>query len=127
MRTAYRKVVRDLWRNKGRTVLVVLSIATGVMAVGMIWASNSLMERQMIAAQKPSQPSNAMLDLTAPIDDETVQSIARLPEIESAVGRAAYGMRWKPSLAAKWQDASLIAIADYQAQELDILELRSGA
>ena len=32
MRTAYRKVLRDLWLNKGRTTLVVLSIAVGVMA-----------------------------------------------------------------------------------------------
>ena len=35
MSTAYKKVWRDLWRNKGRTFMVVISIAVGVMAVGM--------------------------------------------------------------------------------------------
>ena len=32
----WRKVLRDLWGNKTRTALVVLSIAVGVFAVGMI-------------------------------------------------------------------------------------------
>ncbi|MEJ2557520.1 MAG: hypothetical protein P8186_15085 [Anaerolineae bacterium] len=32
----WRKVLRDLWHNKARTVIVVLSIAVGVFAVGMI-------------------------------------------------------------------------------------------
>ena len=45
MRTAFRKVWRDLWNNKGRTLLVVLSIAVGVLALGMITASNNLMTR----------------------------------------------------------------------------------
>ena len=32
----WRKVLGDLWSNKTRTILVVLSIAVGVFAVGMI-------------------------------------------------------------------------------------------
>ena len=32
----WRKVLRDLWINKTRTLLVVLSIAVGVFDVGMI-------------------------------------------------------------------------------------------
>ena len=35
----WRKVLRDLWSNKTRTILVVLSIAVGVFAVGMIAGS----------------------------------------------------------------------------------------
>ena len=36
---SFRKVWRDLWNNQGRTLLVVLSIAVGVLAVGMsAWA-----------------------------------------------------------------------------------------
>ena len=46
MGVAFRKVWRDLWNNKGRTLLVVFSIAVGVLAVGMITASNSIIIRQ---------------------------------------------------------------------------------
>lgn len=126
MRTAYRKVFRDLWLHKGRTVLVVLSIATGAMAVGMILTSNTLMARQMTDAQLASQPSNIWLYLSGLIDEEDVRSIARLPEVEAAQGRAGGGIRWKPALESEWQDAGLTAIADYEAQSLDLLELFSG-
>ena len=47
MRTAFRKDWRDLWNNKGRTLLVVLSIAVGVLAVSMIVASNTIITRQL--------------------------------------------------------------------------------
>ena len=49
---------RDLWRNKGRTLLVVASIAVGVLAVGMITSSNRLMVRQMGRAQGVFQSLN---------------------------------------------------------------------
>lgn len=126
MRTAYRKVLRDLWRNKGRTMLVVLSIAVGVMAVGMILSSNSLLERQMTRAQQASQPSHAVLILNGLIDEDTVRSIARLPEVEAAEGIAERGIRWKSALDAEWEGAVLIAIDDYRNQSFDLLELRSG-
>ena len=34
--TRWKKVYRDLWNNRSRTVLVILSIAVGVFALGMI-------------------------------------------------------------------------------------------
>ena len=55
MSIAFRKVWRDLWNNKGRTVLVVMSIAVGVLALGMITTSNTLMTQQMTRSQLASQ------------------------------------------------------------------------
>ncbi len=79
MSIAYRKVFRDLWSNKARTALVVLSIAVGVMAVGMIFSSNSLMDQRMTAAQVASSPSNVWLFLRGMIDDDGIASVERLP------------------------------------------------
>src|SRR5664279_4711265 len=98
MGIAFRKVWRDLWNNKGRTLLVVLSIAVGVLAVGMITASNTLIIRQMVASQTASQPSNIMMFLRGTIDDATVKSMARLPGVTAAEGLSSLGLRWKPSL-----------------------------
>ena len=126
MNVAFRKVWRDLWKNKGRTVLVVLSIAVGVLALGMITASNTLMKRQMSMAQAASRPSNVILFLSGLVDDETVHSLARLPEVVDAEGVAAMSIRWKPSLDAEWQSASVIALDDYEHQKFDLVELRSG-
>lgn len=39
LRPRWRKVLRDVWYNRSRTVIVVLSIAVGVFAVGMIFST----------------------------------------------------------------------------------------
>lgn len=98
MRLLYRKVLRDLWNNKGRTLLVVFSIAVGVTAVGMIMSSNRLLNRQMAIAQKDSRPSHAKLYLDKPIDDETVRTLARLPEISEVEGWIEASIPWKTRL-----------------------------
>jgi putative ABC transport system permease protein len=126
VKTALRKVWRDLWNNKGRTLLVVLSIGVGVLALGMITASNTLLTRQMTLSQQASQPSNVTLYLDGLVDDETVKMVARLPEVVEAQGASSIGIRWKPSLDAEWQQASVIALDDYEHQSFDVVELRSG-
>lgn len=126
MRTAWRKVVRDLWLNKGRTLLVVLSIAAGVMAVGMILASNTLMEQQMTRAQVASRASSIWLFLDGLVEETSLRGIERMPEVEHADGRIGGDTRWKLAPGAEWQDADLFAIEDYQQQHLDLLELRAG-
>ncbi len=126
MGIALRKVWRDLWNNKGRTLLVVLSIGVGVLAVGMITASNTLIIRQMTQAQAASQPSNIILYLGGQIDDATVKSFARLPGVTGAQGVAGLGPRWKASLDGQWQPSTIFALADYQHQLFDLVQLRSG-
>jgi putative ABC transport system permease protein len=126
MGIAFRKVWRDLWNNKGRTLLVVLSIGVGVLTVGMITASNTLIIRQMTLSQVASQPSNVILYLGGEIDDATVKSFGRLPGVSGAQGVAMLGPRWKVNLGDPWQSGSIIALADYRHQPFDIVELRSG-
>jgi putative ABC transport system permease protein len=126
MGVAFRKVWRDLWNNKGRTLLVVFSIAVGVLAVGMITASNSIIIRQMVLAQKASHPSHVLLGLRGLIDEDTVRSVARMPEVAEAEGVINAGIRWKPKLEADWEPASLVVRADYENQLFDVVVLREG-
>ena len=126
MSVAFRKVWRDLWKNKGRTILVVLSIAVGVMAIGMIMSTNTVLKRQMTAAQIASQPAHVILGLRGLVDDDTVRAVERLPEVVAAQGGAGAGIRWKPTLDSEWKPASL-TMRDFENQAFDLIELRSGA
>src|SRR5690349_16015003 len=126
MGVAFRKVWRDLWNNKGRTLLVVFSIAVGVLAVGMITASNSIIIRQMVLAQKTSHPSHILLGLRGLIDEDTVRSVARMPEVAEAEGVISASIRWKPRPEADWEPASLVVRADYENQLFDLVVLREG-
>lgn len=125
MRTAFRKVWRDLWRHKGRTLLVVLSIAIGVMALGMIQSSNTLLERQLTLAQKASQPSHAILFLSGAVDEDTLRTFSRIADVQSIEGRLSYTVRYKNTLGA-WNLATLQAIRDYQDQQFDLIERKQG-
>ena len=106
---------------------MVLSIAVGVMAVGMIFSSNNLMERQMVKTQIASEPSHVWLFLGGLIDNAGLASIERLPEVEAAQGRTERGTHWRASPEDEWRDATVVAIDDYQDQVFDLLELREGS
>lgn len=123
---ALNKVLRDLWRNKGRTALVVLSIAVGVMSVGMVLSSNLSLKYRLTESQLASQPSHAWLYLDGLIDLATVDSVAHLPGIAEAEGWADIDIRWKPRPDAEWEDGTLVAFEDYTSQRFDLLTLKTG-
>ncbi len=127
MKTAFRKVWRDLWRNKGRTILVVMSITAGVLAIGMITASNLMMEGQLAAANRASNPSHGRITLTRPIDQKMLEDLERLPGIVRADGRLSYSVQWRKSPLDEWQEGTLRSLPDYENQKLDLLELYEGS
>jgi putative ABC transport system permease protein len=128
MSIVYRKVWRDLMRNKGRTILVVVSIAVGVIAVGMIFSINNLLTQQMTKAQIASHSSHAKLYLDGNIDDLTVRSLSNLPEVDTMEGAIETSIRWKRSLDDDWEQrpAILIARNDYRNMPYDLYNLRTG-
>ena len=69
MTTRWIKVWRDLWSNRSRTILVVLSIAVGVFAIGMITSTQqalnqSLSEQYAALRQRTSAaPVSTFVDL----------------------------------------------------------------
>ena len=57
----WRKVIRDLWGNKVRTLLVVLSIAVGVFAVGMITGTQETAVAALDASWNSTSPATITL------------------------------------------------------------------
>ncbi len=126
MKTAFRKVWRDLWRNKGRTVMVVLSIAVGVMAVGMVVSGNQIVQTQMKESHVKSNPSHGILFLNGLVGEDTIRSLKRIPGIEDIEGYADSAVRWKPQLDGKWQDGHIITYTDFQKIKFDQMTLKEG-
>ena len=55
----WRKILRDLWGNKRRTLLVVLSIAVGVFAVGTVAQMRVIVSKDMMASYEAANPASA--------------------------------------------------------------------
>jgi putative ABC transport system permease protein len=126
MSTIYKKIWRDLWRNKGRTFMVVISIAVGVMAVGMVMSANSLVLDQMSDSHQASNPSHAWLYLNGVLSDDTVRSLESVSGIAEIEGFADVGIRWKTSLEDEWQDGHIVSVEDFESQKFDQLTLKDG-
>jgi putative ABC transport system permease protein len=118
------KVLRDLWEHKTRTLLVVLSIAVGVFAVGMIASTQQILSRQLMASYLGVNPGNAVI-ATTPFDEELLKSVRRMPEVEDAAARLSVITR--ASLApGRWRDLTLFALPDYENITINKVAPESG-
>ena len=126
MSIAFRKVWRDLWNHKGRTLLVVLSIAVGVMALGMTTASNTLLRRGLAQSRLARHKPDARLSFVVPLNDDVIEVVAGMAEVAEAEGRISANIRWKAALDGEWKDGILTVSPDYERQIFDLLELKSG-
>ena len=88
----WRKIFRDLWSNKTRTLLVALSIAVGVFGVGTVTHTFTIVQNEMMAAYQKSNPASATLYLDA-FDDSLIQTVRRMPGIADVEARTALNVR----------------------------------
>jgi len=126
MKTGYRKIARDVWRDKGRTLLVVLSIAVGVFAVGVVSAMNELMPANMARSFRESNPAHLIFWVSPLIDDGALRGLSRVAGVAGVEGELRTSVRWRPDPAAPWRDAPLVVRDDFTRQKFDRVELLAG-
>jgi len=85
----WRKVIRDLWSNKTRTVLVVLAIAVGVFAFGSVFITQTVLIEDMNDQYREINASTITFFIDS-FDDSLVRWAQRQDEITDAQGRAVY-------------------------------------
>ena len=86
MNSRWKKVWADLWSNKSRTFLTVLTIAVGVVAVGF----NSNLKLYMIESMDgdflSASPAEATI-YAGPLDDDMVKIASEMPGVDAVEGR----------------------------------------
>ncbi|MEZ4675401.1 MAG: FtsX-like permease family protein [Caldilineaceae bacterium] len=121
----WQKVIRDIVSNKTRTVLVVLSIAVGIAAIGMVTGSHVVMSNDLPAAYGRTNPARGLIGLSD-FDETLVQSIARMPEVAEAEGKNRIGVQVKVGVD-QWQDMRIFALADFANIRINQLYPEAGA
>ncbi len=125
MSTIWRKVLRDLWRNKFRTFLVVLSTAVGVFAIGFVYGASGVLSARLTESHESSRPAHLTF-YTGLFDQEVVETIKREPGVADAEAATVASIRWKLEGEEDWRDGILIARADYDAQRMNLAKLEDG-
>lgn len=86
MASRWKKVLADLWSNKTRTFLMVLTITVGVFSVGFVHSTGLIINQDMDADYLSANPSEAQLYVSG-IDDDLVAAARRIPGVDNAEGR----------------------------------------
>lgn len=121
----WRKVLGDLWSYKVRTLLVVLSIAIGVFSIGMISGTQVALSRDLQARYLAIEPPAAILGVSY-FDNDLVESIARMPEVDQAEGRAGLSVRLKVG-PDTWRTLNVHVIPDYRDIRVNKITPERGA
>ncbi len=110
--TRWRKVVRDLWSNRARTVLVIASIAVGIFAVGTVQLLRSVILTELQVIYAASNASQATI-FTSGVDEATLDAIRRMDEVADAQGRSGLGVKIEVA-PGQWENMTLTAVEDFE-------------
>ena len=114
MNVRWIKVWRDLWSNRSRTILVILSIAVGVFAIGMIASTQAALTASLSQQYSDIHPADAILKTEPGLEDDFVAGVSHMRGIEEAEGRRSIALRLSPDgNGDHWRDMSLYASPEY--------------
>lgn len=106
------KVARDLSGHRFRTLLVAVSIAIGVFAVGVVMGGREVLVREFDTDFRASNAAGATF-YTGPVDDDVVRRASAYPGIAAAEGRAEATLRYRWDGTDEARTLSAIAVRDY--------------
>ena len=122
----WHKVLNDLWGNKTRTLLIVLSIAVGLFATGVIVITRTILSAEMEKGYAAITPSSGTLRIREPFDQEFVRSVRAMKDVQEADARRSFTLRVRDA-AGKWRDIRLFAIADFDDMRVNKVAPQRGA
>jgi putative ABC transport system permease protein len=124
VRPRWSKVLADLWDNKSRTLLVVLSIAVGVFAVGTIANAFQILSVDIDASYAAVNPANITIR-TEPFDEGFLDSVKRMPGVADAEGRRHLIVSVVQEGQAR-ENLELVAIDHPAESRINLLESKGG-
>ena len=125
MRPRWRKVISDLFDNKARTMMVVLSIAVGVFSIGVIAGAYAIISNDMSASYAANVPSNIELRM-ADFDDTVLESVRNSSGVEEAEARRVFSIRVRAPGTNKWTALDMVAFDDFENNKVNLLTPLEG-
>lgn len=122
--TPLKKIIRDFWQERTRTILVVIAIALGVAAFLAVMASYAILTRELDRGYLATNPASAILRVDS-INDELVRTVLSNPAVSDAEPRRVVSgqMRVGPI---QWRNMILFVVKDYANVRVSKLERESG-
>lgn len=120
------KIWFDIWHNKTRTLLTVLSIAAGVFAVGSIFGMSDMMLSNMDKSHQAVLPTHINAGLETLADRETLLSLRDVPGVEDIEPYNSVNVLYKLRPEDEWRQGVIQMRDNYEQQKYELLQLRGG-
>jgi len=120
------KVLNDLWGNRTRTAVIVLSIAVGLFAVGTIVSARVILTVDLARGYAAINPSSGIIRTAEPFDEGFIHSVRGMDGVAAVDARRAMEVRIQAGLG-EWMSIKLFAVADYETMQIDVIRSTSGS
>ena len=119
------KILRDLWVNKARSLLIVLAVAIGVGAFGLMISGSIVLEQNLEDVYAATDPAHTILILGS-FDDALVSKVRDLTYVQDSHARRLTQARLETA-PGKWLNLDLASVPDFEAISINRLSPASVA
>src|SRR5262245_41716088 len=120
MKPRWRKVFHDLIDNRGRTLLVVFSIAVGVFSIGVISGAYQIISTDMSISYSAKHPANIEMRMSN-FDADVLASIRNQHQVESAEARRVFNIRVRVPGSETWTTLDMTALDNFDENTINLL------
>lgn len=126
----WRKVLRDIAGNKTRTLLVVLSIAIGTAAIGMVLGTQRVISSDLEMIYRETNPFSFSV-YTSGFDERLVDAVRKIPEVKDVEGLSGLSLRYQVGSEAdgtqQWKDIAVTIVDDFEEVRINRIFPEQGA
>lgn len=126
MPVLWKKIWFDLWHQKSRTLLAILSIAAGLFSIGAIFGMVDQLLTGMDQAHLEVAPSHINIILRNYITEDVVETLESIEGVEGIDPVNQISVRYKVHPEDDWELGTLVQREDYEDQVYDLMILSEG-
>ncbi|KAA0285175.1 MAG: ABC transporter permease, partial [Chloroflexi bacterium] len=120
------KVINDLFGNKTRTLLIVLSMSVGLFALGIILSARTILADGLAESFAAIHPSSGTVRTIQLFDEDFLESIRKMKDVQEADARRNISARLLTK-SGEWKNLTVFVIADYDDIRVNKVTSQSGA
>ncbi len=126
MITLLNKVWFDLWQDKSRTLQVVLVIALGAIAIGLVIGGRNLISDSVLIGSQAAEPAHIKLSVSPQLTKDQLERVGRIEGVAEIEGLQSAPVEWRFPGDEEWQTGILNGRDDYTKQKMTLDGLVSG-
>jgi putative ABC transport system permease protein len=112
LKARWYKVINDLFGNKTRTLLIVLSMSVGLFALGIVLSARAILSEGLAVSFAAINPSSGTVRTAELFDEDFLESIRAMKDVQDADARRNVAARLQTKYG-EWKNLTVFVVADY--------------